>query len=83
MSHSDSPELIYCKHCGEPKDPEFLGVPTCCNSAVLEIVTQLREDKARLMLDNASWESTCSRLKAMVGKEIDKFLNAPNKEGER
>lgn len=33
-------------------------------------VATLNEDKKRLMLDNASWESTCARLETQL-KEAD------------
>ncbi len=33
-------------------------------------IEQLREDKSRLMLDNASWESTCERLGTAIVRAL-------------
>jgi hypothetical protein len=66
LLHSDKREeaLDICEICGEVLDPEKLGIPTCCTSAVLSLF-QIREEIWLRRLTEAdaraSWNTHCSQ----------------------
>jgi len=49
-----------CCHCGEVIDPEKLGIPTCCNSQVMEQMESLREALKNML---GTFDSPLMRLK--------------------